>query len=55
MIGRCLGGETPCSQPTIDARYMPKVSNHAQFEEMCVLCSFQYLAGPCGVQTRING
>ena len=34
-------GETPCSQPTLDVGYMPKVSNQAQFVEMFVLYSFQ--------------
>jgi len=42
-------GEIPCSQPTLDVGYMLKVSDHAQFEEMFVLCSFRNLAGPCGV------
>jgi len=48
-------GEAPCGKPTLDARYMPKVPDHAQFEEMFFLCPFWDIAGPCGMQTSLDG
>ena len=39
----------------LDARYMPKVLDHAQSEEILVLCPFWDLAGSCGMRTRLDG
>ena len=48
-------GEAPCGNSALDARYMMKIPNHPQSEEMFVLCPFWDLVGPCGMQTRLDG
>ena len=48
-------GKAPCGKSALDARYMSEVPDHAQSEEMFVLCPFWDLAGSCGMKTRLDG
>ena len=47
-------GKAPCGKSTLDARYMLEVPDHAQSEEMLILCRFLDLARSCGMQTRLD-
>ncbi len=44
----------PCGQFALNARYLSKVPDCAQSEEMFVLCPFWDFPGSCGMQTRID-
>ena len=47
--------EVPCGKYALDARYMTKVPDHAQYEEIFVLCPFSNLPRPCDMKTRFDG
>lgn len=45
----------PHRKLALDARYLSKILDHAQSQEVFVLCSFWEPVGACGLQTRIDG
>ena len=44
----------PCSKLAPNARYLSKIPNHAQSQEVSVLCSFLEPIGECGLQIGTN-
>lgn len=44
-----------CGKSAINVTYILKISNHAQYKEVSILCPFLDPVGACGTKTGIDG